>query len=192
MRVPLEEARAVRKGGAMNEPPARHDPTAITIANIWGRVEAMMLVLAAGAFVVGIPFFQGPLFSGEPQWLTHLSHLAPVAVAYLAVVGPALAWLLYRGCRLGARFDDHGVAVRRLLRTERYSWSEVSHLADGFGESSGGTYWVLDIVLYGKPTVTLRTGTLLFGRARRKTLATIAQIAERYSVPAELTGKPPT
>jgi hypothetical protein len=162
----------------MNESPERHDPTAVTVANVYDRAAAALFMLPAGAFVVWLPFSM------------HISRLIPVTVTYLAAVVPALAWLFYRGCRLGARFDDRGVAVHGRLRTERYSWSEVSRFADGRAESGGGVYWVLVIVLRGKPAVTLKTGSL-GGRARPEMLATIAQIAERYSVPGELTGNPP-
>ncbi len=159
-------------------------PAAITIASWGGRFGAIVLVPSTAVLAISIPFDKQHWW----QWAKHIPTPVPAVVAYLAVVAFASIWLLCQGCRLGARFDDHGVAVRRLLRTVRYSWPEVSHFADGYRESEGGRFWALDIVLSGGRTVTViaRERT----NANPKTLAAIRQVAERYQIPAELTGIP--
>ena len=167
----------------MKEPSAGSD--AVTIADAVSRMMTIILVLCAGNLLV-----DGPLFYRQawPQWYRHFLRPVPVVVAYLVILGFASTWLLYRGCRLGVRFDDHGVTVRRTLRTARYSWPEVSHFADGSTEGQGGALWALDIVLSDGHTVTLRP--FAWGRsARPKTLATIERVAVRHQIPAELTGK---
>ncbi len=66
----------------------------------------------------------------------------------------------------------------------------MSRFADGYGESQGGQFWVLDIVLSDGHAVSVRAAQ---GRtnASAKTLAAIRQVAACYQIPAELTGTPP-
>lgn len=58
-------------------------------------------------------------------------------VADLAVFAIVSAWVLYWGFRLGVRFDDHGITIRRTFRTDRYTWPEVSRFADGRYKTQG-------------------------------------------------------
>ncbi len=91
-------------------------PKATTIASWVPRVEALTFVLGGAAAAVLLPFDRAHWW----QWAKRIP--VPVSVvAYLVVVAFASVWLLSRGCRLGVRFDDHGVTVRRLLKTYRYS-----------------------------------------------------------------------
>jgi hypothetical protein len=178
----------------MKKPPAGGGGAApITIAAL-GR-GLTIIVVPCGSVIAAVQPFNANL--DGLQAFKHISLPGPVVlriplpvpvvVAYLAVVALTSAWLLYRGCRLGARFDDHGVTVRKLLRTDRYSWPEVSHFADGHARGGGDAVWALDIVLNDGRAVTVTP--LIWGKSpRRKTMATIEQAAERYSVPAELTG----
>lgn len=172
----------------MAEPPAGRAPAPITIASRMSRAEAIFFVLCLGALAVLGPFSR----ADWPGWAKDIPVPFPVVVIYLAVVGSAAAWLLYRGCRLGARFDDQGVAVCKLFRTQRYSWPEVSRFADGYGERQGGRFWALDIVLSSGQAVTV-SGVVVRGTlAPPKKLAAIRQVAAHYQIPAEVTGIPRT
>ena len=118
----------------------------------------------------------------------------------------------FRGSRIGLRTDASGVTIRNFFRTHRIGWREVDRFADGTVLSLGGgndlydAYWALRVVLRddrqtaaGGPgrspgrhsrrrAVTAR-GTL--GEfAHPENLAAIKQAAERYGIPAKLTGNP--
>jgi len=57
----------------------------------------------------------------------------------------------------GVRFDDCGITIRKLFRTNRITWPEVSHFADGqivWGGENGGRWWALKIVLHDGRAVT--------------------------------------
>lgn len=91
------------------------------------------------------------------------------------------------------RFDDRGVTVRNLFRTHRIGWAEVRRFTDGsvLGPDERG-WWALAVALHNGRTVLAR-GTALFRgtaptEAPSKSLVAIGQAAERYDIPAELTG----
>jgi hypothetical protein len=44
----------------------------------------------------------------------------PLLSLTFAVVGLVSIWMLYRICRMGARFDDCGVTVRKFFRISRF------------------------------------------------------------------------
>jgi hypothetical protein len=86
------------------------------------------------------------------------------------------------------RFDDRGVTVSNLFRTYRIGWAEVDHFADGFvGLGDGPPSWALAVVLHDGRTVIAR-GTAAEWDAPSKTLVVVGQAAERYDIPADLTG----
>jgi hypothetical protein len=149
----------------------------ITIVDLWHRLDTALLVGLGDVLAVSSVF----------AWARH----APVAavVAYLAVVAAASVWLLARGWRLGVRFDERGLTVRKFLKTYRFGWPEVSHFADGStlaGEGQAG--WALAVVLRDERVITTRLAGLA-GAGSPKRLAAVRQAADRYQVPAELTGQ---
>lgn len=84
--------------------------------------------------------------------------------------------------------DDAGVTVRNFPgRPRRLLWPEIRSFADGrqnLGE--GGEHWVLSIVLRSGQT---RSAYCTHAEsAAPETLAAIRQVAERYGIPADLTG----
>ncbi len=117
----------------------------------------------------------------------------PAVGVYFAVVGLVSIWLLYRACRLEARFDDKGVTLRNFFRTRRFGWSEVSHFADGWTEiwtgEDAGTYWAAAIVLRDGRHIVVKLTMGGKSVANPETLETIRQIAARYGIPGQLTGK---
>ena len=120
------------------------EPTVTTIANRQGRIVTT-------AFLVII-------WIGVPSVVFGSSMSPPVRVICLAVTAVASIWSLYRGWRMGVRFDDHGVTVRKFLRTDRFGWPEVSRFEDGrvtVGTASGWA-WALDIVLRDGRVITSR------------------------------------
>jgi hypothetical protein len=121
-----------------------------------------------------------------PQWVQHAP--VPAVVTYLVIVAAALIWGCFRGWRIGLGVDEDGVTVRNFFRTHRFGWPEVSCFADGsaFGGQSEH-WWALRVVLRDGRAVTAR-GTTRSGPPTPKTLAAIRQAAERYQIPAELTG----
>jgi hypothetical protein len=151
---------------------------ATTIASDDGRAMAIVLVLCVAGGGVAQLF-------DRAHWAKHL----PV-VADLAVFAIACAWVLYRGLRLGVRFDEHGVTVCRTFKTDRYAWPEVSRFADGWYKTGDGDkIWALDVVLVSGQAVTL-TATARKKTASPKMLTAIGEVAARYQIPAELTGTP--
>jgi hypothetical protein len=170
----------------MTEPASGHEPAAITIASPIHRADRILIVLCVGAIAVMAPFVR----EEWPRWARRIPTPVPVVAAYITVAVFASLWLSYRVCRLGVRFDDHGVTIRKEFQTYRYSWPEVSRFVDGYAESGGGRFWALDIVLSDGQAVTVRA-PVGSANARPKTLAAIGQVAARYQIPAELTGTPP-
>ena len=157
-------------------------PAVTTIANWNGRVGTVLLV-APGTCLAAYAVFD------RPHWARHAPGSA--VAAYLAAVAPAAIWLLYRGWRMGARFDKHGVTVRRFLRTNRFGWPEVSYFEDGYQiKNRAGLFWALNAVLRDGQTVTVVTAeqTLTGRSASPRLLAAIRQAAVRHQIPAELTG----
>jgi hypothetical protein len=148
-------------------------------------MAVVVVLCGAGAAVA-------PLFDRAHwwQWAKHIPFV-PAVVADLAVFAIASAWVLYCGFRLGVRFDDHGVTVRRAIKADRYSWPEVSHFADGcFKTGDGGKIWALDVVLADGQAVTL---TATAGKKpSTKILTAIGEVAARHQIPADVTGDPKT
>ena len=160
---------------------------ATTIASEDGRAMAIGLVLCGAAAGVA------PLFDRAHwwQWAKHLPFV-PAAVADLAVVSIACAWVLYLGLHLGVRFDEQGVTVRRTFKTDRYAWPEVSRFADGcYTTGNGDKIWALDVVLADGRAVAL-TATARKKTASPKILTAVGEVAASYQIPAELTGTPRT
>jgi hypothetical protein len=100
--------------------------TAIAIPSWSSRTNTITLTLFADAWAFYALFDRQHWW----PWARHIPTPVPVVVVYVAAVAFASIWLLYRACRLEARFDDYGVTVRKLFRTHRYSWPEASHFAD--------------------------------------------------------------
>jgi Bacterial PH domain len=86
------------------------------------------------------------------------------------------------------RFDNQGVTVRNWFRTYRIGWAEVRRFVDGsvYGPGNQDGLWALAIVLHNGQTVIAR-GTAA-SDASSKTLVAAGQAAERYDIPADLTG----
>lgn len=174
---------------------SRPTPAATTIGS-WWTDRLWPTVLLSGACVVAV------IAGLKPKHVP-----VSAVVAYFAVAGLVSIWLFCRICRMGVRFDDHGVTVRRFFRISRFDWAEVSHFADGevvmsqAGKSAG--LWALQIVLRDGRSVTPQgTAKLPWWRSKEereepaipatpKVLAKIRQVAARYQIPAQLTGKPP-
>lgn len=141
----------------------------VVIAEPYSRWVPMVITL--GAFVPGF------LLTGV------LADAAFVAGAAVLIWGWSRAW------RMGLRLDDHGVTVRNFFRTYRISWAELRCFADGWvslGES--GRLWALQAVRRDGRVITAKGTSRGKGTARPETLAAIQQAAERYAVPAVLTG----
>src|SRR5262249_45695610 len=155
------------------------EPRAITIATIEPRVMASVFTLIPCLFAV-------EWLQDGPQWVRHAPRLA--VVTYLVLVSAALVWGCVRGWRIALRIDQDQVTVRNFFRSHRVSLDEVSRFADGsaFGGESAH-WWALCVVLRDGKAITAR-GTTRSGRPTPKTLAKITQAAERYQIPAELTG----
>lgn len=87
----------------------------------------------------------------------------------------------------GLRFDDQGVIFCSSVRSYHFSWAEVRRFTDGWWAGGGeGGNWALAVVLHnGRTIMTARAeGTV----APSKTLVAVGQAAERYDIPADLTG----
>lgn len=76
------------------------------------------------------------------------------------------------------------------MRERRFGWPEVNSLADGSAYAgAGGWQWALSLMLHDGRTITA-TGTMASGSHRiPEMLTVIRQGAERYAIPAELTGE---
>jgi hypothetical protein len=96
----------------------------------------------------------------------------------------------FRGWRTGLVMDQHGATVRNYFRTYRFGWPEVNRLADGSAYGgAGGWQWALSLMLHDGRTVTA-TGTMASKPRRIPELLTVIRPgAERYAIPAELTGE---
>jgi hypothetical protein len=120
------------------------------------------------------------------------SHNYSTLTAQLAVLATVLAWIGIRAARMGIRFDARGVTVRNFWRTRRLSWRQVRHLADG---EIGGE-WALRVVGRDGRAVTASGTRSQVTRetqtVKPETLAAIGEVAERYGVSLELTGRPPS
>jgi hypothetical protein len=146
--------------------------TATTIANRQGRETTIGLlgVLGFGVFVR----------LGDNR-LSLSARVTCLAVAVLASV-----WPLYRGWRMGVRFDDHGVTVREFWRTDRFGWPDVKRFEDQRRATGSKRWlWYLNIVLRDGRVITMYLGTLK-ETASPKTLIAIRQAATRHEIPAEL------
>jgi len=86
--------------------------------------------------------------------------------------------------------DDLGVTVRGLGRARRFAWSDISHFADGIKSAEHGYLWVLDIVL--RTGRTRRVQCTRAPSAAPQTLAAVRLVADRYGIPADLTGARPS
>jgi hypothetical protein len=127
---------------------------------------------------------------GGYAWVNRL----PAAVVSVGSGMAAIAfiWLMTRVLRLGVRFDDNGIGIRNLVRTYRISWPQVSHLADGRGdtgiEANDPPHWALKVVLRDGSAV--RTGWMARTRAPAEMVERIKMCAARYGISAPLTGEP--
>src|SRR5215472_3046548 len=115
-------------------------------------------------------------------------HVPAAAVeAYSGVAAVAFIWVLIRVLRIGVRFDDRGITIRRPLRTYRIGWPQVSHLTDGQVQMPNEDFWVLQVVLRDGSVV--RSGWMVTGRsAPAEMVERIKECAARYGISAELTG----
>jgi len=164
--------------------PGRHrGPGRTTIvAERFPRWFGIALTLAAGVVVALIPWQK------FPNQVKHLP--VPGIATYLALVTIATVVGCFRGWRMGLVMDQHGATIRNYLRSYRFGWHEVNCLADGSAYGgAGGWQWALSLMLHDGRTITA-TGTMASGSRRiPKMLTVIRQGAERYAIPAELTGE---
>ena len=123
-----------------------------------------------------------------PNQVKHLP--GPGIATYLALVTIATVVGCFRGWRMALVMDQHGATIRNYFRTYRFGWPEVNCLADGSAYGgAGGWQWALGLMLHDGRTITA-TGTMASGPRRiPEMLTVIRQGAERYAVPAELTGE---
>jgi Protein of unknown function (DUF2510) len=154
---------------------------AITIAERYPRWWAVLFPLLAAVYLSSV-FAQH-----SRTWLARGHPLATVAC--LIIAAAALIWGCSRAWRIGLQLGEGGVTVRNFLRTYRISWPEVRCLTDGsVSRGESGRVWALGVVLRDGRVVTA-SGTARGKRdARPETLAAVRQAAERYAIPAELTG----
>jgi hypothetical protein len=157
---------------------------AATFASWYRRCGAIFFVLFCALIAVRLPFDKAHWW----QWARRIPTPAPAIAAYLTAVAIASGWLLYRACRLEARFDDRGITIRKLLKTNRYSWPKVIRFEDGWVSGDQGSKdWALRVVFGDRKAVTAK-GTS--GKNQSANLVAIRQVAARYQIPAELTGIP--
>jgi hypothetical protein len=144
--------------------------------------------------------------AGNAQ-VTQLWVAGTVIVVAAALIGG------FRGSRIGLRIDASGVTIRNFFRTHRIGWREVDRFTDGTVLSLGRgndlyeSFWVLRVVLrderqtaagepgrspgrHGRRRAVTARGTLAEEFAHPETLTAIRRAAQRYGVPAELTGNP--
>jgi hypothetical protein len=114
--------------------------------------------------------------------VTH-GHVA-FAVAWLVIAGGVFGWGFSRAWRISVWFGGSGVTVRNFCRTYRISWPEVQCFAD----RSAQGLWALGIMLHDGRVVTASGAARDVRDARPETLAAVRQAAERYGIPAHLTG----
>jgi hypothetical protein len=134
-------------------------PAVTAIANWTGRITTMIAVFLDTILAAS---------SGVALWTKH----APVFIVagYLAVAAAAAIWVLYRGWRMGVRFDDHGVTACKFLWTSRFSWPEVRRFQDGWVPAGGGSVrpWALTVVPYKGGMSPRRWGTPVATPATRR------------------------
>ena len=145
------------------------------------RWAVIFLTLVGGVVVALIPWTK------FPNQVKHLP--VPGMATYLAFVTIATVVGCFRSWRMGLVMDQHGATIRNYFRTSRFGWREVNCLADGSAYAGAdGWKWALSLMLHDGRAVTA-TGTMASGPRRvPEVLAVIGQAAERYAVPAELTG----
>jgi hypothetical protein len=87
------------------------------------------------------------------------------------------------------RFDDQGVTVRNWFRTYQIGWAEVRRFTDGALADGGDDQriWALYVMLHRGRTVMARAAARRLD-ASSETLVSIGQAAQRYNIPADLTG----
>jgi Protein of unknown function (DUF2510) len=154
---------------------------AITIAERYPRWSAVI-------FTPLVALLPGLLFMQNSPTLLPSGHLL-AAVAYLVIAVALSIWGCSRGWRIRLRLGDDGVTVRNYRHTYRIGWPEVRCFADGsVNGGSDGRLWALGIVLRDGRVVTASATARGKRDARPATLTAIRQAAERYTVPAELTG----
>jgi len=147
---------------------------ATRIADYERRIQAILFAV----LVVVASWWEA--FDG-PRWAKQ----APAAAhaAFLVIVATAAIGLAWRGWRSGVRFDDHGVTIRRILRTRRFGWPEVSHFADGQSSVHGTPVWAPQIVLRDGRAFTL--GEWAWDGKKAPDCQILAAVAGRYGIPAE-------
>jgi hypothetical protein len=163
-------------------PGRHHGPGQTTIvAERRPRWAAIFLTLVGGVVVALIPSTK------FPNQVKHLP--VPGMATYLALVTIATVVGCFRSWRMGLVMDQHGATIRNYFRTFRFVWPEVNCQADGSAYAGAdGWKWALSLMLHDGRAVTA-TGTMASGPRRMpEVLAVIGQAAERYAVPAELTG----
>jgi hypothetical protein len=93
--------------------------------------------------------------------------------------------------RIGSLQFDRGVTVRNLFRTHRIDWADVRRFTDGYlggGDDQGSAgWWALAVVLHSGRTIAA-WATAAMRVAPSKTLVSIGLAAQRYNIPADLTG----
>ena len=152
----------------------------IAIPSMSGRTRAVLLTGLCTVVAV-IPAFGSP----TQNWL--VSQRA----AYLAAVASVAALLIYRGWHTGVRFGIHGLTIRYFFWTRRIGWQEVSRFTDGLTAGLGegaGLVWTLVVVLRNGRVVKVKATARDGSSAEPKVLTAVLQAAERYEVPAALTG----
>jgi hypothetical protein len=107
--------------------------------------------------------------------------------AYLVILAAVLTWGCLRGWHIGLRIGQDGV-VRNFFRTPRFTLAEVGRFTDGLSRGGEAKYWwALCVVPRDGRAVTAK-GTTRWGPPSEKTLTAIRKAADRYQIPAELTG----
>jgi DivIVA domain-containing protein len=152
----------------------------IAIPSMFGRTRTVLLTGFCTVVAV-IPAFGSP----TQNWL--VSQRA----AYLAAVASVAALLIYRGWHTGVRFDIHGLTIWYFFWTRRIGWQEVSRFADGLTAGLGegaGLVWTLVVVLRNGRVVKVKATARDCSSAEPKVLTAVLRAAERYGVPAALTG----
>lgn len=153
----------------------------LEIAELWPRLVEALFVLW------GSVFFGYILWRFTPRWWDGRTL---TLIVYGAVAAAVSIWWCSRSWRMKLRIDKHGLTVRNFSGTYRIGWQEVSRFADGSTDSFFdflGVFWALEIVLRDGYVMTAdATGSP--GKASPNMLRVIKSVAERYAVPAELTG----
>jgi hypothetical protein len=159
--------------------PKREGLQATTIATLQPRVETIVWALVVGLIA-------GVWISDGPHWVTHAPR--PAIVSYLVILAAVLTWGCLRGWRIGLHVGQDGVIVRNFFRTYRFTLAEVGCFADGLSLGAETRHWwALRVVLRDGRAVTAK-GTTRWGPPTEKTLTAIRKTADRYQIPAQLSG----